>query len=255
MHDREIIHWDKRLADQVKRGWDNYKHLHIDLGTARIDQSYLMAGEYLYVEESSSSDAIAKIRLNRKNNDELDLEKGVKIETVFIEIFITNEALEGEWLDLVFGINFKYKKKLNGGGLIGDSYTDAYRNANQAIPTGVWTLVEFDNELIDRLDEFDPITHQITIRNDGEYLIIFYLHFADLPDGVNAYSTVILNGNNIKYSRQSLGGGHTVSMDSSVVYQLVVGDILTVEVYHNAGVNRNIVGLHRYNHLQIYRLR
>jgi len=94
MSDQEIIQWDKRLADQVRRGWDNYKHLHIDLGVARLDQSYLIAGEYLYVEQSSSADAIAKIKLNRVNNDVLDLEKGVSIETVFIEVFITNDVLE-----------------------------------------------------------------------------------------------------------------------------------------------------------------
>ncbi len=117
MSDQEIIQWDKRLADQVRRGWDNYKHLHIDLGVARLDQSYLIAGEYLYVEQSSSADAIAKIKLNRVNNDVLDLEKGVSIETVFIEVFITNDVLEDEWIDLVFGINFKYKKKAEGGGL------------------------------------------------------------------------------------------------------------------------------------------
>lgn len=111
MDDREIIHWDKRLADQVKRGWDNYKHLHLNLSTARLDQSYLIAGEFLYVEDSYSADSVAKVRLNRKNNDSLDLEKFVKIETVFIEIFITNDALEDEWLDLVFGINFNYYKE------------------------------------------------------------------------------------------------------------------------------------------------
>lgn len=119
MDDREIIQWDKRLTDQARRGWDNYKHLHIDLSVARLDQSYLIAGEYLYVENSSSADAIAKIRLNRVNNDALDLEKGVKIETVFIEIFITNDALQDEWLDLVFGINFKYKKKIAEAGVGG----------------------------------------------------------------------------------------------------------------------------------------
>ena len=111
MNDREIIQWDKRLADQVKRGWDNYKHLRIDLSTARIDESYGITGEYLYVEESSSAAALAKIKLNRNTNDALDLEKGVKIETVFIEVFITNDELQDEWIDLVFGINFKYKKK------------------------------------------------------------------------------------------------------------------------------------------------
>lgn len=112
MDDREIKSWEQRLADQVKWDWDNYKHLHIDLSTARIDHPYRIAGEYLYVEQSSSALAIAKIKLNRNSNDALDLEKGVLIETIFIEIYITNDALQDEWLDLVFGINFKYKKKI-----------------------------------------------------------------------------------------------------------------------------------------------
>ena len=111
MDDRQIIQWDKRLTDQARRGWDNYRHLHIDLSTARNNQSYSIAGEYLYVEDSSSDDAKAKIVLSRVNNDALDLEKGVKIETVFIEIFVTNDVLQGEWLDLVFGINFKYYRE------------------------------------------------------------------------------------------------------------------------------------------------
>ena len=112
MDDREIIQWNKRLADQVNRGWDNYKHLHIDLSKARIDEPIRISGEYLYVEQSSSSLAVAKIKLNRNTNDALDLEKGVKIETVFIEVYITNDALQDEWFDLVLGINFKYKKKI-----------------------------------------------------------------------------------------------------------------------------------------------
>jgi len=111
MGDQEIIQWDKRLIDQVRRGWDNYKHLHIDLGTARLDQSYLIAGEFLYVEQSSSALALSKIKLNRKSNDAIDLEKYVKIETIFAEVFITNDALQDEWLDIVFGINFKYSKQ------------------------------------------------------------------------------------------------------------------------------------------------
>lgn len=115
MNDREILQWDKRLADQVKRSWDNYKHLYIDLSVARVDQSYLIAGEYLYVEESSGSNAIAKVRINRISNELLILRSGVKIETVFIEIFVTNDAIQEEWLNLVFGINFKYQIMGQGG--------------------------------------------------------------------------------------------------------------------------------------------
>lgn len=108
-NDREIEQWDTRLAEQVKRGWDNYRHLYIDLAVARLDQSYLIAGEYLYVEDSSGDDAVAAVKINRKANELLILKSGVKIETVFIEIFVTNEALQAEWINLVFGINFKYE--------------------------------------------------------------------------------------------------------------------------------------------------
>lgn len=139
MDDREIIQWDKRLTDQARRGWDNYKHLRLDLGVARLDQSYLIAGEYLYAENSSSADALAKIKLNRTNNESLDLLAGVKIETIFIEIFVTNDALEGEWLDLVFGINFKYEilgqltgEIGNGGG--GTEYTEGEVDATLTGP-------------------------------------------------------------------------------------------------------------------------
>lgn len=110
--DQGIKNWDKRLKDQRERDWDNYAHLHINLGTAQENQSYMIAGEFLYVEESSSANAKAKIKLNRVCNESLDLEKGVEIETVFIEIFVTNDALQDEWLDLVFGINFKYHREM-----------------------------------------------------------------------------------------------------------------------------------------------
>lgn len=115
MDDREILQWNKRLADQVNRGWDNYKHVHIDLSTARIDEPVRITGEFLYVEESSGAAAVAKIKLNRNTNDALDLEKGVEIKTVFIEVYITNEALEDEWLDLVIGINFEYYQAIDRG--------------------------------------------------------------------------------------------------------------------------------------------
>ena len=110
--DKDIKTWDHRLNDQVRQGWENYKHVRIDLSTARIDFPILIAGEFIYVEERSGVLALAKIKLNRNTNDALDLEKGVEIYTVFKEVYITNDALQGEWLDLVFGINFIYKKKI-----------------------------------------------------------------------------------------------------------------------------------------------
>ena len=110
--DKDIRTWDQRLSEQVSLAWENYKHVRIDLSIARLDQPLLIAGEFIYVEERSNVAAVAKIKLNRNTNDALDLEKGVEIYTVFKEVYITNNALQGEWLDLVFGINFVYKKKI-----------------------------------------------------------------------------------------------------------------------------------------------
>jgi len=201
MDDREIINWDKRLADQVKRGWDNYKHLHIDLGVARLDQFYLIAGEYLYVEDSSSTDAVAKIKLNRRSNETLDLETGVMIETVFIEIFVTNDALEDEWLDLVFGINFKYEMIGQVTGEIGAGITLANNEiqiewsgaANLSIAAG-------NNATSDAFIflAFGSFAHiQLKAKNDGtpaagDTVDFFLLLTCGDPDGAGAdeYDTV-----------------------------------------------------------------
>lgn len=104
--------WDKRLTEQYKRGWDNYVHRRIDLSVARIDEVFNIPGEFIYVEDRSSVLALAKIKFQKNIKDALDLEKGVEIHTVFTQVFISNDALQGEWLDLIFGINFVYKKKI-----------------------------------------------------------------------------------------------------------------------------------------------
>jgi len=111
LSDKDIKTWDQRLIDQVRLGWENYKHIRIDLTTARTDQSFNFAGEFIYVEATSSALAVAKIKLNRNTNDALDFELGTFIKTIFVEVFITNTALQGEWLDIVVGINFDYLKE------------------------------------------------------------------------------------------------------------------------------------------------
>lgn len=111
LSDKDIKTWDQRLIDQVRLGWENYKHIRIDLATARTDLSFNVAGEFIYVEASSSTLAVAKIKLNRNTNDALDFELGTLIRTIFVEVFITNAALPGEWLDLLVGINFEYEKE------------------------------------------------------------------------------------------------------------------------------------------------
>ena len=114
MDDREIKAWDLRLQDQARKGWENYYRRRIDLSAARAEEGLGFTGEFLYVEKASSESAKATVRINRNTNDEIDLELGAVIKTVFQVLFITNEAQTDEWIDIIIGINFEYYKKSAG---------------------------------------------------------------------------------------------------------------------------------------------
>ena len=110
MSDKDIQNWDQRLKQQADRGWDNYFRRRLHLDTARSDELFVAAGEFLYIEQASSESAAASVKLNRNTNTSLDLVRGVRVETVFQSLHISHEAQAGEWLDFVIGINFKYYK-------------------------------------------------------------------------------------------------------------------------------------------------
>ena len=114
MSDRDIKAWEKRLSDQVLRSWNNYVRRRINLSTARTNEYFGIVGEFFYVEQVSSESAKADIRLNRNTNDEIDLELGTVIKTIFQEIYITNTAQTDQWIDVIIGINFEYYKKSQG---------------------------------------------------------------------------------------------------------------------------------------------
>jgi hypothetical protein len=103
--------WDKRLTEQYKRGWDNYLRRRIHLDVARDLDCWGICGEFLTVEAVSGALAVGSIRLNRNTNDPIDLEVGTIVKTIFSQIFITHAALQGEWIDIVYGINFEYYKE------------------------------------------------------------------------------------------------------------------------------------------------
>lgn len=110
MSNEDIKNWDQRLKDQNDRGWDNYLRRRIHLDNARDLDCWGICGEFLYVEEVSSAAAVGSLCLNRNTNDMIDLELGTIIKTVFCKVFITHAALQGEWIDIIYGINFEYYK-------------------------------------------------------------------------------------------------------------------------------------------------
>jgi len=110
--DRDIKNWDQRLQDQAGKGWDNYKVIRVDLTQARTNEQLRKPGEFLIVSDSSSAAAVATVKFNRTTNPSLDLAEDVEIKSLFTVLFISNEALADQWIDLIIGINFEYKKKI-----------------------------------------------------------------------------------------------------------------------------------------------
>lgn len=112
--DRDISQWDARLKEQLERSFHNYHKRRIDLSVARDNKQFDWTGETLIVEKASSADANATVRFMFEDADELTLQENIEIKSIFNRIYISNDAQTDEWLDVIAGINFEYKKKISG---------------------------------------------------------------------------------------------------------------------------------------------
>ena len=99
--------WELRLQEQVNRDWKSYKVYRLDLAAGRNNQRHSFPGDFLAVESASSLNALATIKLNRTAAENINLQYGTFIETVFIELYISNTAQPGEWIDVIVGIDCK----------------------------------------------------------------------------------------------------------------------------------------------------
>jgi len=143
--------WEERLADQVRSHWENYLVRRIPLDTARVNDLLALAGEFIFVVKASSASALLSVRLNQVRNDPLDLEDGVLIQTIFAQLYLTNTAQAGEWLDLIVGQNFNYEKKESFTGETAQpavTYTAAAANTNYNPPAQICNKALIQADLI-----------------------------------------------------------------------------------------------------------
>jgi hypothetical protein len=100
------MNWDARLAEQVKRKFENYRPQRILLNAVIDNKELVIAGDALIVINASSVNALATVRLNGTSNEPINLKLGKKIFTVFTKVFVSCTAQTEEWLDIIFGIDF-----------------------------------------------------------------------------------------------------------------------------------------------------
>ena len=168
--DRDIGQWDARLKQQLERKFHNYHKHTIDLSIARVNEKLNWTGETIIVEKVSSSDAIATIRLLFDDAGLLNLEENVEINSIFNRVYITNTAQPDAWIDVIYGINFEYKKKIAEGGLVYVSRGDVAEydfEVGDLITDGTWRVLDISSIvppqaiLIDgRIEVSDNLTSQ-----------------------------------------------------------------------------------------------
>jgi len=110
--DRDISQWDARLKEQLERSFHNYHKQRVDLSVARDKKKFNWTGEIIIVEKASSSEAIATVRILFDDAETLTLEENVEIRSIFNRVYLSNAVQADEWLDVIYGINFEYQKKL-----------------------------------------------------------------------------------------------------------------------------------------------
>ena len=77
-----------------------YKTISFSLANARTDEKYDITGDFIIVE---TLDGSATIKLDRKSNDSIDLEKFSQVNTDFERFYLTNTAQSGKTLKLMIG--------------------------------------------------------------------------------------------------------------------------------------------------------
>jgi len=134
----ELTPFEIQLREQILSNWKNYNPKRFDLGIAREKQQFDIAGKYICVEGISDPAVEVSVILNDKDNGALDLVDGVEIKTLFKKVFITNAAQGGQWIDIIFGADFEYKKtgQGTGGGAAPSTIKKAWSAQTQIVGAG-----------------------------------------------------------------------------------------------------------------------
>lgn len=132
-------------------------------------------------------------------------------------------------------------------GITGSPRVHAYKTAgagDQAIPTGVSTLVTLDAEQYDLFNEFNTATSTFTATEAGYYLLNAQARWNCTVDQARYQMGMYTAGVGAAYAVQSimssLAGAKVVWVNAATVYYLEPGDTVCVYAFHDAGVNQNV---------------
>jgi len=116
-------------------------------------------------------------------------------------------------------------------------------SVSQSIPTGAWTIVQFDGTDYDTTNYFDGVNNRWICGVAGKYLIIVNIVLGAIPDGTLVGVAGQLNGRTSSpFEYMTVGGLVSSSVQSTDVLALSVNDFIKVLGFQNSGVNKSVLG-------------
>lgn len=114
----------------------------------------------------------------------------------------------------------------------------------QIIPSGNWTLIEFNNTTFDIQSEFDVINYKFVATRAGIYFLTAFIYFAagevvaDKAWGVRLFRGAAA----LKTAWLHSSHAAPIAISVSDIFQLAAGNEITAKVYQNTGVDKNLSG-------------
>lgn len=139
--------------------------------------------------------------------------------------------------------------------LLPDSSCRVRLRATQAIPTGVWTKLQFDYVEWDIQNEWDSTNYRFVAKGDGKYLVCATGYIVSLGDADTFSLASKKNGSyHGAYARDVVGAANGSLITLSCIVELNREDYIEIFTHHDYGSSRNAEAGEHYNNLSIMRI-
>lgn len=97
--------FQEQITDIRKNRRQVYKTRTLDLTTARSEEEFTVAGNYIIILDATDLNANIQLRFNEMEADQITLKKRQGLKVPFYRMFITNAAQAGKTVTIAYGIN------------------------------------------------------------------------------------------------------------------------------------------------------
>ncbi len=133
------------------------------------------------------------------------------------------------------------------------------KNDAQSIPNAIETIVQYDDEVFDNLDEYNTGTYRYTAKEAGYYSVSASIQALNAEWAVGEFWSLSIQINgviNTSGSYEQHGSLITKQFESSLntIIYLAATDYLEVTIYHTQGANQNTSNDPTMNYFAVHRL-